>query len=253
MTPLEENSIQEAIFEIRWEFPREKEQKATQDYYIMIGRMYDMLNENGEYHFYEPLPSVSVPNQFAGYLVQHRFRVNKDEWPLIQMGPQIITVNDTTKYKWEKDFEPRANKAYEMLTKIYPEAEYKTRVNGLILRYINAIPFNFKRKTSLRFLKEEMKTTIKFNTKLFETTSIEKTPENFDCNFSFHTLEPKGSINFRFYRGKLRKADALIWETFVKSDSDDISRPLNIKQWLNNAHNLAKKWYETLKGTSIGV
>ena len=251
MTPIEDDSIQEAIFEIRWEFPPE-EQNATQDYYIMIGRMYDKLNVNGEYPIYEPLPSISVPNLIANYIVQHRFRVNKGDWPLIQMGPQIITVNDTVKYSWD-DFEPRANRAYETLIKIYAEMKYHLKVNNLILRYINAIPFNFKEKKSLRFLKTEMKTTVNFDSKLFETTSVEKIPQNFNCRFSFRTLEPEGALNFGFYRGKLNNIDAIIWETIVESGVDDIPISLDVKQWLNNAHNLAKKWYETLKGTSVGV
>jgi uncharacterized protein (TIGR04255 family) len=251
MTPTEDNSIQEAIFEIRWEFPPE-EQRATQDYYIMIGRMYDMLNVNGKYPIYEPLPSVSVPNLFANYIVQHRFRIDKDKWPLIQMGPQIITVNDTLGYNWE-DFEPRANQAYETLTKIYTETGYHLKINNLILRYINAIPFNFKEKKSLRFLKTEMKTTVNFDPKLFETTTVEKIPQNFNCRFSFRTLEPEGALNFGFYRGKINKADALIWETIVESGLDDLPASLDIKLWLGSAHELAKKWYETLKGTSVEV
>jgi uncharacterized protein (TIGR04255 family) len=245
MTLEDESSILEAIFEIRWEFAESAQKEASQNYYIMIGRMYDELKE--DYRFYEPLQSASVPNEIAEYLVQHRYRVGADEWPLVQMGPKIMAINSTQDYDWI-DFEKRILKAYDALMKIYPKDHYHLTPNSFILRYVNAMSFDFSKRTNLKFLKKEMKTTVNFDSKLFESTDLDNKPLAFDCRFSFKSFNPQGQLNFRFYRGDVRKADAIIWETFVESKLDNISDTLDLKEWLGSAHSLCKKWYQIIRG-----
>jgi uncharacterized protein (TIGR04255 family) len=249
MTVAEDGSIVEAIFEMRWKFAESAENEAMQNYYLMIGRMYDALDD---YKFYEPLQSASVPNQIAQYLIQHRFRIAAGKWPLVQMGPRIITVNSTQDYDW-KDFEARISRTYDALVNIYPTDPYDLRATSLTLRYVNAINVDYDKYKTLSFLKKEMKTTVNFDSKLFESTDVANKPQTLDCKFSFASSNPRGEMNFRFYRGKAGTVDAIIWETLVESKLDDIPEPLNLKVWLKSAHRLAKKWYETIKGTADGV
>ena len=102
---LKNKPLVEAIFELRWELEEQVSGAKTDPHYkILIGRMYDRVKDDYPYH--EELPTATIPDEIAGYIIQHRFRKDKDMWPLIQVGPGIVTLNDTEGYVWD-DFEER--------------------------------------------------------------------------------------------------------------------------------------------------
>lgn len=239
---LKNKPLVEAIFELRWNLQEPAPgMKVDPHYKLLIGRLYDKLND--EYPFHEQLPAIAIPDEIAGYIVQHRFRKDKDKWPLIQIGPGIITVNDTEGYVWE-DFEKRIIQAVNTLFEVYPESENNLKVNRLLLRYIDAFAFDFEKDDIFNFLREQMKTKIDLYQNLFEDTGVGKTPLGLDLRFSFAATEPKGVIHLRFARGKRKESDALIWETMVESVSSDIPEVQNaITDWIKKAHNLTDDWF----------
>jgi len=239
---LKNKPLIEAIFELRWKL-QEPSQGIKRDphYKIIIGSLFEKFKE--EYPFHEQLPLASMPDEIVGYFAQHRFRKDNNRWPLIQIGPGIITVNDTEGYIWE-DFERRVIQAIKTLFSVYPDSEKNLKINDILLRYIDAIDFNFENTNVFNFLKDHMKTNISLYKKLFENTDVEKLPLSFDCRFSFRSLRPKGEVNLRFARGKVKENDALIWETIVKSESEDVPEiPKKISEWLKNSHKLTNDWF----------
>ena len=92
---LKNKPLIEAIFEIRWKLQEgpEKGMRIDPHYKLLIGRIYEKIKD--KYTFHEQLPTASMPDEIAGYIIQHRFRKKENEWPLIQLGPGIITLNDT--------------------------------------------------------------------------------------------------------------------------------------------------------------
>ena len=239
---LRNKPLVEAIFELRWNLQGPAPGiKVDPHYKLIIGRIYDKLN--GEYPFHEQLPAAAMPDEIAGYIVQHRFRKDKDKWPLIQIGPGIVTVNDTEGYVWE-DFERRIIQAVNTLFEVYSESKDNLKVNRLLLRYIDAIAFDFKEDGIFSFLREQMKTKIELYQNLFEDTGVGKPPIGLDLRFSFASTEPKGAIHLRFARGKRKESDALIWETMVESASADIPEVQNaIADWTKEAHFLTDDWF----------
>lgn len=239
---LKNKPLVEAIFELRWNLQEPAPgMKVDPHYKLLIGRLYDKLND--EYPFHEQLPAIAIPDEIAGYIVQHRFRKDKDKWPLIQIGPGIITVNDTEGYVWE-DFEKRIIQAVNTLFEAYPESKNNLKVNRLLLRYIDAFAFDFEKDDIFNFLREQMKTKIDLYQNLFEDTGVGKPPLGLDLRFSFAATEPKGAIHLRFARGKRKESDALIWETMVESVSSDIPEVQNaITDWIKKAHNLTDDWF----------
>ncbi len=242
MMKLNNPPLIEAIFELRWKL-QETEQgiKTDPNYKLLVGRIFEKVKT--EYPFYEQLPTANIPDEIAGYIIQHRFRKNKDEWPLIQIGPGIVTLNDTEEYLWI-NFEKKINYLLETLYDIYPDAKTNLIINGLSLRYINAVPFDFKNENILDFLKEKFKTEINLHQELFGDKKVNKFPIGLDLRFSFDSKKPKGIMNLRFARGKKKEADVLIWETVVQSTPEDTP---NIKDkiiaWTNDAHVLTKDWF----------
>lgn len=240
---LKNKPLIEAIFEIRWELQKGPEEGMQIDphYKLLIGRIYEKMRN--KYPFHEQLPTVNMPDEIAGYIIQHRFRKKKDEWPLIQIGPGIITLNDTKNYIWS-DFEKRAEYLIKVLFELYPDAEKNLRIRSLLLRYIDAIEFDYERQNIFNFLKEQMKMDINIHEQLFEETGVSKLPYGFDLRFNFPLDNPKGAIHLRFARGRRENSDGLIWETNILSSEKDAPDSKNeINQWIKKAHGLAHNWF----------
>jgi uncharacterized protein (TIGR04255 family) len=239
---LKNKPLVEAIFELRWELQEPAPGMRIDPHYkIIVGRIYDKFSD--EYPFHEQLPTASLPDEIAGYVVQHRFRKGKDQWPLIQVGPGIITVNDTEGYIWE-DFENRIIQSVNTLIQVYPDSANNLKFNSVLLRYIDAIAFDFDKENIFDFLKEQMKVGISLYPKLFENTGIKMQPLGLDLRFSFTSTKPKGAVHLRFTRGKIKVSDVLIWETGVQSVSDDVPRNQDeIANWIKEAHNLTDDWF----------
>ncbi len=239
---LRNKPLVEAIFELRWDLQEPTPgMKIDPHYKLLIGRLYDKLND--EYPFHEQLPVAAMPDEIAGYVVQHRFRKDKDKWPLVQIGPGIITVNDTEGYVWE-DFEKRIIQAVNILFEVYPESKNNLKIDRLLLRYMDAISFDFEKDDIFTFLKEQVKTKINLYQKLFEDTRVKKPPLDLDLRFAFASTEPKGAIRLRFVRGKKKESDVLIWETMVEAVSEDVPKVQNeIADWIQEAHNLTDDWF----------
>jgi len=238
---LKNKPLVEAIFELRWEL--QGPAKIDPHYKIVVGRIYDKVSN--EYPFHEQLPTANMPDEIAGYVVQHRFRKGKDKWPLIQIGPGIITVNDTKEgYHWD-DFEKRIIQSVNTLFEAYPDAKNNLEFNSVVLRYIDAIvPFDFEKENISNFLKEQMKTSINFYPKLFEGTGVKEQPLGFDLRASFVSTKPKGVVNLKFTRGKTKESDALIWETIVQSTPENVPKDQDeIAGWIKEAHDLIDDWF----------
>ena len=239
-TPLKNKPLIEAIFELRWELHEQTPGMRLDPHYkILIGRMYDRISD--EYPFHEQLPTATMPDEIAGYVVQHRFRKGRDEWPLIQIGPGIITLNDTEGYVWE-DFNKRISHLLDTLFESYPDAENNLKTNRLLLRYIDAVDSG--EDNIFNFLKEKMKMNIEIHQQLFEETGVSNSPLDFDLRFSFPSAKPHGIAHLRFVRGKRKDVDGLVWETMVQSGEDaDLNTKKKITSWVNEAHDLTDDWF----------
>ena len=239
---LKNKPLVEAIFEVRWELQEPSPgMKIDPHYKILIGRIYDRVKD--EYPFHEQLSTATMPDEIAGYVVQHRFRKNKDQWPLIQIGPGIITLNDTEGYIWE-DFERRIIHMLNVLFEAYPDPDNNLRINRLLLRYIDSVDFNYEKDDIFSFLNKNLKINISIYEKLFKETGVSNLPLGFDLRFSFPAKKPKGAVHLRFARGKRQNVDVLIWETHVQSVGEDSPKTKDqISIWVIKAHTLTDDWF----------
>lgn len=239
---LENKPLVEAIFELKWNLQESESGTRTDPHYkLLVGRIYEKIKD--EYPFHEQLPTATMPDELVGHVIQHRFRKNENEWPLIQIGPGIITLNDTKGYTWD-NFKEKSICMLNTLFETYPDAEINLNVNGLSLRYIDAITFDFKNDNILVFLKEQLKTEIHLYQKLFEDTEVSNLPLGFDMKFSFSSAKPKGNIYLRFVRGKKEELDALMLETIVQSAAEDPPKDTDgIVAWITDAHDLTDDWF----------
>lgn len=239
---LQNKPLIEALFEVRWELQTrpanmDKTIRVDPHYKLLVGSLYSKMKE--EYPFHMPLPASTLPDEIAAYVVQHRFRKEENGWPLFQLGPGILSLNDSVQYTWE-DFSERINTIVNELKNVYPSEVSNLRVSSLLLRYINSS--HIDNENILKFLQEKMKIEIKMNPKFFQDKSVEKNPSNFDVQFSYSLVGLDGDIHLRFIYNKIM--NDLRWEIFISSnfEAKDFASS-EIVEWAEMAHSIVEDWF----------
>jgi uncharacterized protein (TIGR04255 family) len=233
-TDLKSKPLVEAILEVRWELQKMSSDILLDPYYKLLpGRLYDRVKD--DYPKHQELPASSIPDEITSYTVKEQFRHLQDDWPLIQIGPGILTFNDTHKYSW-LDFRDRSIKVVEKLFDSYPEKN-KLNITSLHLRYIDAVEFDYINDDVFEFLRDKLKISIELPGDLFTGTSITPKPKKFAWETSFQsTNNPHGDVKIKFLTGLKLKKPALIWETNVYSKEDLPNLPDGFHGWIDAAH-----------------
>ena len=230
----------EAIFEVRWSVRDPTLQGIDPDYKFVAGCLYNKLKE--EYPHYDGLSTVRVPDEFARNMVQHQFRKEKDGWPLVQVGPGVLTVNETKGYEWD-DFRDRCKNMVSVFFDTHPNLE-SIDVNGLMLRYIDGICFDYGDGDVLDFIEENLHIDLELPTKALEECKIKSNPTNFNASFTYPLENPKGLLHSKIGKGVMEEKDAIIWQTNIQSVGDDTPKmPDDFEAWLESAHGIADKWF----------
>lgn len=238
---LKNKPLVEAIVEIKWDLQSPSPNILIDPHYkILIGRLYDRIQSSYPYH--EQLPAAEMPDEISGYTVQHRFRCAEKDWPLIQIGPGILTINDTSKYIWS-DFRVRAEFAVEKLYESYPRADALI-FNTITLRYIDAIEFEYEKEDIFDFLKNKMKVQFILPESLFSNKIITRPAQNLNWQAAFSCQDPAGTVIIKFVRGMRNGKSCLIWETIVQSVVPNIpTMPKAFLSWLDSAHEITHDWF----------
>src|SRR5690606_15597369 len=156
----------EVIFELRWEIEALKSPEGAPpgsfipmrdpSYPVMYGSLFERLKK--EFPFTEDLPSVQAHPETTPYVPRHRMRKEKNGYPLIQVGPGVVTINQAKGYSWE-EFSSLANKVVSAIFDLYPENASLNLIKAEI-RYVNGIRFDLARENPLSFLAEKLHTKI---------------------------------------------------------------------------------------------
>ncbi len=237
---LSNKPLLEAIFELKWELQPSDQGTRDPNYKILVGMLYDKINE--DYPFHEPLEAANMPDEMASYLVQNRFRVDDSKWPLVQIGPGILTINDTANYKWE-DFENRILKVLKAFCDVYSKFKEELIFKSIMLRYIDCIDFDYGQDNIFHFLNEKMHTKIGMADDLFINTGVDSLPLGFDLKTTFNSTKPNGTVNLRFVKGSINGISKLFWETMVLSENENIPSKEEIPVWVSEAHDLTDDWF----------
>lgn len=240
MSKLPKAPLIEVIFEIKWPINGKAE---LDEMAYLHGDLYPILRE--KYPFRETVQTL--PMELPIQVPTHRFRTAANDYPLVQVGRGLLTVNTTdSKYFWD-DYEARILEVFAAASSVY---NFKVPVT-MVLQYIDLLKFDFDNNDILRFLKENLK--IQVTQGFFEPeTSIVK---NVILSLNFAT--DVGSLNVSIGRGKNNQGvDGIAVHTTVNSNP---VRPEieSVKEWLKSAHEICStcfkemtsgKLYESFKG-----
>lgn len=239
---LKNKPLVEAIFELRWQLAPTGAPGLASDpnYRVLLGRFSERVQS--EYPTYERLGLAGIPDEMVGYQAQHRFRVAPDAWPLVQLGPGLLTVNDTAHYDWD-DYQPRCERAIESFLESYPDKN-SLQPEHLTLRYINAIPFDFRTSNVHDYLREHLKAQLELPESLFTNKPVHSAPSATNWVVSYPLDEPEGTITVRFASGYDNQEPMVVLETLVTSDAAQVpDLSSGFAKWLAAAHDMTDDWF----------
>ncbi len=231
---LRRKPLLEAVFELKWN-TRDHDQAGPvdPDYTFLIGLFKNAVRDR----FPEAvqLPTSQIPLEMAGHVAQYQFRVGKNEWPLVQLGPGVMTVNETESYEWEDRFEADCKNAVEKLLDVHPSIESVQPFQAQ-LRFINGIAIDHG-ENALSVLEEQLNTHVTLPGRVMDVVGSGATPTGLGMSFSYPISDPRSTLIVKFNRGKAHDRDALIWELSVLSGQEQMGTFFReYSTWLDSAH-----------------
>ena len=244
---LKNKPLVEALLELNWKLD-EVAPGVLQDpvYPIFLGRFHERMRK--DYPHIEPLPAVHIPDELTPKVVKYRFRTAKDDWPVVQAGPGVATLNFTENYAWDK-FAAAAHSFFANLLEAYAVEEKgpQPKFTSAQLRYINAVSYEEESKDVLKFLSTKFHTQFALPPKINSNGVVAGPAQGIQLLVSYPLMTPAGTGTVRFSTGTSHGQQALIWELNVLSTDEHAPQNDGIfKKWLNDSHDVVEQWFFAL-------
>jgi uncharacterized protein (TIGR04255 family) len=235
--------LAEALFEMKWG----QEQEGDTRYPVIVGRLHALMKD--QYKVITNLPVNQVPANLTMHFVRHQLRPAENVWPVVQIGPGVLTVNETKNYRWE-NFKPHVLNAISSLYQLSKEFG-PLPLRSMLLRYINVFSLETVGRNSLEFLSRELKTNIKLPKVLFEE-GVDEHPLNTQFQIAFPSKKPLGIVQMQLGSGTSQNQPAFLWDLrFLSIDADLPRMPEDFSGWLEASHELIEKWFFSLSEGSL--
>lgn len=231
MSKLPNAPLVEVVFELRWNLTGNDELARVQ---YLYGDIYNELKN--KYPYRESIIPVDFPVEFMINQPVHRFRSGQNNYPLIQIGPGIITYNTINSlYEWQNFFESTSELISTFL-KIYPLEKDKTLSPGIL--YLDFFPFDFEKQDAHAFVNENFN--VKFDQSFIKN---EKFPTDFSMGFAFSV--ELGELRINFLKGRNNNQEGILLQTRINGNPL-IAGHENLSNWLLEAHTLCSDLFKQL-------
>jgi uncharacterized protein (TIGR04255 family) len=238
--------LAEAIFELRWKLSGTPPAPLVDPTYkLLVGSLFGAVRD--EYPYHEQLPTAAVPDEMVPYLIQHRFRRAEAGYPLVQVGPGVFAVNETSGYSWST-YRPRVLGAVAKLRETYAAGSPPNALVpvALTLRYINVLPFDLTTGDVFAYMRDKLRVSIAYPQGLFAEQPVAGSPTTIILQSTHALTSPAGVVLLKFSAGDVNGESRLLWETQVQSVDADIPDLDDLETWLERAHSVVRAWFFTL-------
>jgi len=242
--PLLHAPMIEVIFELRWEIAADEQSGRMRDpsYPMMYGSLYERLKK--DFPVIEDLPSVQAHPETTPYVPRHRMRKEANSYPLIQVGPGILTFNHSKGYSWT-DFKALALRLVESVVDLFPKNEMPLNFIKSEIRYVNGIKFDIARENPLAFLDEKLHMKVELDSELFERNKMNERPNGVGLNLGYALEKPMGNLAISANLGQFDGKPAFIQQTLVHSFGDLAPSDVDsFGTWLEEAHTVAETTFQ---------
>jgi uncharacterized protein (TIGR04255 family) len=234
---LQNPPIIEALFEIKWKVSQNKDGFIEESFKFFPGLFSEKIKKN--YPEIESLDHIKVPDEINPYLPRFRFRKIVEGYPLVQIGPGILTVNLDKEFSQERFF----NTCVEILDVLF-SLLHDLRVIELSIHYIDSFDFNFE-SDPFKFLDEKLQTHFHYSPELFEATKIKPIAIKFNISTIYRVENPRGYFTCQLRDG-IRKSDntkLLLMDSIFRSLEGELPKNEGITDWIKNGDEVIHKWF----------
>ncbi|MBU0489462.1 MAG: TIGR04255 family protein [Bacteroidetes bacterium] len=232
MSKLPKAPLLEVILEVKWQVESPDDLKKCQ---YLHGDLYAKFRQR--YPYREMLVSPEIPMDAYRYVPAHRFRVKENGYPLVQVGPGILTVNtNDDEYIWE-NYERWCVEAFQSLSELYKFA--KSENITLALKYFDFFPFDFKKNDVNKYLADFFH--IKVNQTFLKGAG---NPSSINLGFFYDT--EFGNFSLRIFGGKNTNGQmGLVFDTNI-SLTRKVPATAEFSKWLNDAHDYVSESFKAM-------
>ncbi|PIS02663.1 MAG: hypothetical protein COT85_01135 [Chlamydiae bacterium CG10_big_fil_rev_8_21_14_0_10_42_34] len=239
LPPLLHPPLIETIFEIRWQLETDEQTGRMRDpsYPMMYGRLYERMKK--DFSIIEDLPSTQAHPETTPFVPRHRMRKEKNGYPLVQVGPGIITLNHSKGYSWS-DFKALALRLVESVIDLYPTDAPLLNFIKAELRFVNGIRFDIARENPLAFLADKLHMKIEMSPEFNEQNILNERPNALGLNLSYALEKPMGNLGISSNLGQFDGKPAIIQQSVIHSFGELVPTDgSNFEPWLEDAHEVA--------------
>jgi len=251
---LSKNPLVEAWLEVRWRLTPGELPNSMVDsgFPFALGVFYNSIKD--EFGFKEPLPASFAPEEMLPHMARFRFRKQPNTWPVLQFGPGIATANFTSPYTWE-EFRAKSLYLREKIIGAYTEGELS--VQNLILRYRNAIEFDYASSDLLDFLATRLNLSVQPPQHIPGGIAKTSWPNEINASIIYDLTIGRGIIKFAtgFQKPKGNASNqvvqkrVIIFELEIQSLNTDDRHWASedaFNDWLTSAHSVIHEWFFAL-------
>jgi uncharacterized protein (TIGR04255 family) len=207
--------------------------------------MTKMLAEAG-YAVREELISSTVPLEFVGHGAIRRYRRGAAAWPVVQVGPGVMTVNIVPPYEGWASFRAIAASAIDMLFRSYPLPNEYLKLQLLQLRYIDAFGADHGFDGNpIRFIRDRSNIHLALPDTVLES-AVDKDKVTFAGEWRVPVRAPAGSIgSIRMAPGTVTDRDCMVVEFSVSETPNPprFFRQDELVLWFDQAHSICRQWF----------
>lgn len=178
----------EVVTEIRWVCETEDDRNAFQ---FLTGDLYSLVKNR--FPFREVVIPAVIPIEAVVGRPTLRFRTEKDGYPLIQVGPGLLTVNTVGD---EYDWDTHRNDISFVLENFFNSINLSSKSLSVTLAYIDFLSFDFEKNNILAFLSKKLHTDISMKF----IGSEGDIPQIFNLTVGYS--ESVGTVNINVARGQ---------------------------------------------------
>lgn len=231
MRKLPNAPLLEVIFELRWNMAGE----AHWDQFPFLqGDLYATLKE--EYPIRESLFPIEIPQKALANQAIYRYS-NENGFPMVQMGPGVLTLNTTDDYYVWEDYAREVKSLIKRFFSVY-DFSFSDYITPS-LSYYDFLAFNWEDEHILEFVNENLN--IEVNQNFFDSG---KTPFSFNWGISYKT--DLGVFSLKIDKGNVDDEKQGMILQFqlrsgeIKPDFDSLNN------WLDKGHALCSKMFKEL-------
>ena len=248
----EKAPLVEVIAEVHWAL--KKLDSAPPDaridpyYELFRDEFVEACRAEGFEHSQELMPSI-VPLELTADQPRVRIRAKPDSWPLMQIGPGLMTANIVPPYKGWAAFEPFLAASIDRLFTSYPIASKTLQIERLHLRYVDGFDKSFGLDDYPAFAFSKLGIGPMLPEAFIAEHVQETSQSSFIVESRFQNKSPEGAAgNIKLSPGRINGQDAAVLELQCESRYPDKSATDIgfIKKWFNEAHQTLRSQFENI-------